>query len=188
MSNYLKNNGFDIVSTDIIDYREICRKDIPFIKIEHTDKISKKIPKHDTSLLITVLHHISKRNVIGTLKELSKITKRLIIVEDIWDSSYINQQKNTKNIVEFLKLSEKSKENAIKIMDFYGNVITQGLIEMNLPFQFKSTNEWKDILQKSGFSIKNVEFINLPKVSFHGFFQVKMVCDSNNYKRRYWLN
>ena len=183
MYKFLFNNGFNSISADVIDYREIDDINIPFIKVNGTNDISSKIPSHDTSLLITVLHHISEEHVINSLKKLSKISKRLIIIEDVWDSSYISEQKKTKNIEEFLKLSETAKEDSIKLMDFYGNVVTQGLTNMNLPFQFKSIKEWKEILHKSGFSIKSIEFIGLPKVSFHGFFQVKIVCDTKKHKK-----
>ncbi|MBU0974595.1 class I SAM-dependent methyltransferase [Patescibacteria group bacterium] len=187
MSRYLFNQGFNVISADILDYRETNKNYIPFIKINYTDEISDKIPLQDTSLLLTVLHHISQKNIPDTLQELSKITKRLIIIEDIWDSSYIDENKkllnNSNNIKEFLKLSAKTKKDSIELMDFYGNVVTQGLIKMNLPFQFKSVESWKKILHESGFSVNNVEFIGLPQISFHGFFQIKIVCDSIKYTK-----
>lgn len=178
MSEFLFDNSYNSISADVIDYRETNNKNINFIKINNIKDISSKIPSHDTSLLITVLHHISGSYIVKTLKELSKISKRLIIIEDVWDSSFIEMQPKIKSINEFLKLSEKSKEDSIKLMDFYGNIVTQGLTKMNLPFQFKNIEEWKNILQSSGFSVRSIEFIGLPKVSFHGFFQVKIVCDS----------
>lgn len=180
MSEFLCERSYNSISADVIDYRETNNKNINFIKINKISDISSKIPSHDTSLLLTVLHHISSNYILDTLKELSKISKRLIIIEDIWDKSFIEMQTKTKTTKEFLKLSEKTKEDSIKLMDFYGNVVTQGLTKMNLPFQFKNVDEWKDILEESGFSVRNIEFIGLPKVSFHGFFQVKIVCDNLN--------
>ncbi|MCB9813649.1 MAG: hypothetical protein H6772_04555 [Pseudomonadales bacterium] len=184
MSKLILDKGFKIISSDVLDYREIKQSSIPFIKINSSSDISKRIIKNDTSILITVLHHISKSNLINTITELSKISKRLIIIEDVFDSKYIkknNLNKNKKITEQFLNLSPKSQMESVMLMDFYGNIVTQGLTKMNLPFQFKSVSEWKFLLNKCGFKNIKIEYIGLPKISFHGFFQIKIVCDSKNY-------
>lgn len=71
-----------------------------------------------------------------------------------------------------------SRVNAINLADFYGNVVVQGLINMNLPFTFKTCDAWRNILASCDFDVKTISPVGFPEVSFHGFYQVKIVCDS----------
>lgn len=177
-AQYFSNQGYNVIGADVVGYIEAG--DVKFIKIRKISDIS-KIPETDTTLLFTVLHHIDKQNISKILLTLNKISNRLIIIEDTYDLEYFSDRILTdENSKKLLKLSEKSREHAIQLTDFYGNVISQNLTKINLSFQFKKVSEWKTILQEAGFKNIKVTPLGFPKVSFHGFFQIKIVCDSVN--------
>lgn len=182
MASYLHEKNFNVVAADVVDYREIEHTHIPFVKINEIHDVS-KIFDVDTTLVITVLHHISNENLRSTLENLSKITKKLIIIEDVVD---VYQLKNSEMIsnnfteeeTKLVNLNEESKKNTIILMDFYGNIIIQGLTQINLPFEFKKTNEWSKILQECGFSDVKITPIGFPDISFHGYYQVMISCST----------
>jgi SAM-dependent methyltransferase len=175
-SAYFSTKGYDVLATDVVDYLET--KNVNFIKIEEMNDIL-NLPKTDTAIIFTVLHHIDKENINEILSNMSKVVKRLIIIEDTYDLEYFSNTITFDNESKLLlSIPEKSRLNAILLTDFYGNVITQSLTNINLSFQFKKVNEWTKILKNSGFQNIKVEAIGFPKISFHGFFQIKIICDS----------
>ena len=183
LSKKFLEHKFTITSTDILNYSEVDSKQIPFIKLSSIDNISSRIHEIDTTIALTVLHHIAENQLSTVLRSLSKVTKRLIIIEDIVNPEFFNNEQGSQSFPmnEFLKLSPESRLNAVIITDFYGNVVTQNLRSMNLPFSFKTMEAWIEILTQNGFTVSSSEEIGFPKISFHGFYQAKIICDSNQY-------
>ncbi len=180
-SNYSYSHGFSSIDADVIDYNEVRRKEIPFVQLKTTRDISSRLDHVDTTVCLTVLRHIEKEKISDVLYKLSLISRRIIIVEDIIDLESFSSKKMSSLEKKMMGLTQESKKNAMILADFYGNVIAQSLSRMSLPFSFRTSKEWVSILESNGFSVKSVIPIGSPKVSFHGFFQVKIVCDSNNF-------
>ncbi|OGJ37653.1 MAG: hypothetical protein A3A82_01945 [Candidatus Pacebacteria bacterium RIFCSPLOWO2_01_FULL_47_12] len=183
LSKIFQVNKYSIINTDILDYSKVNSKLIPFIKLADVSDIRKKIPKVDTIVVITVLHHINRSQLDPILKELSQLTKRIIVIEDIINPEFFRNQsvKQSALVNELLLLSTESRNHAINLTDFYGNVVAQKLTSMKLPFEFKTLNNWCEIFEKNGFIVRNLKELGFPKTSFHGFYQAKIVCDSKHF-------
>ncbi|PIY80608.1 MAG: hypothetical protein COY80_02035 [Candidatus Pacebacteria bacterium CG_4_10_14_0_8_um_filter_42_14] len=179
-SNYSYSHGYTAIDADVLDYNEVHRQEIPFVQLRTTSDISKKIDTVDTTVCLTVLHHIEKEKIGDVLSKISLISRRLIVIEDVIDIETFKDKGITKLEKKMASLPEESRSCAVVLADFYGNVVAQGLSKMSLPFNFRTSGEWEKLLIKNGYSIKSVTPIGFPSVSFHGFFQVKIVCDSNN--------
>lgn len=178
----LQEDGFNVITTDVLDYRIKLAKNLPFIKmtspiiIPYPDKIA------DTTIVKTVLHHIDKKNIFPILKELRRVSSRLIIEEDIYNPSlnlngltYLRQTQPILN--NFLELSPKRQYLSLVFIDFFANAVAFGKSNINFPFQFKTVNEWRSVLDKSGFNIKKTILKGFEKNKVHTNCQAWIVAD-----------
>ena len=83
MASFLMERGFDVTAVDVQDLSA-------FKKIKPIIYDGKKLPfeknVYDVSLLLTVLHHI--RDFKTTIKEAKRVSKRIIIIEDVYHSTF----------------------------------------------------------------------------------------------------
>ena len=112
--------GKEIYLIDVINYRI---RDLPFILYN-----GKEMPfsddEFDTSLLLTTLHHTETPELL--LEEALRVTKkRLIIIESI----YFNEMDKKANL----------------FFDWLCNRLEKNI---NLPFNFKTPTEWRNIFNK----------------------------------------
>ncbi|GAB5483428.1 MAG: hypothetical protein Pars92KO_31850 [Parasphingorhabdus sp.] len=90
----------------------------------------------DAALLLTVLHHIANPDKI--LQEAARVSKRLIIVEDVYDTPFQ---------AAYTKLTDK-----ITNMEFIGH-----------PHSNRSHNEWLETFDRMGFTVRHSEIHRLAK-------------------------
>ncbi len=83
LSKILKDKGYDVTALDIGDKSQI--KDIEPIVYDGT-RIPSLDLTYDTALLMTVLHHTSNPHKI--IQEALRVAKRVIIIEDIYDTNF----------------------------------------------------------------------------------------------------
>ena len=179
LSKVIKDHGYSVIGADILDYSLLNTTQIPFVQLERLSDIRNNINNVDTTVVVTVLHHVKDEILMSVLKELSSITKRMIIIEDVIDPEFFKNNPSKDSLIRMLaELSLNSRGNSIILGDFYGNVVTQKLTSMKLPFNFKTTSDWIEVLSNCGFTTKATSQVGFSEVSFHGFYQVKIVCDS----------
>jgi SAM-dependent methyltransferase len=176
----LKEDGYDVLTTDILDYRVKETNEIPFIKMTHPVKIPYPDDAADTAIVKTVLHHIDKKNIESVIQELSRVAKKLIIEEDIYDLpknfpglQYLYQVQPT--LKEFLKMSPNKQYLALCLVDFFSNAVAFGKLDINLSFQFKTITDWQNLLEDQHFQIQKVILTGFDKDKVTRNCQVWMV-------------
>ncbi|MEN8253096.1 MAG: hypothetical protein ABFQ62_01830 [Patescibacteria group bacterium] len=173
---------FQVVCTDVEDFRDFDLTSTCFLKMSSPTKIPLIDDSIDTAVIITVLHHINKEDIHPIAVELARVAKRLIVIEDIDDfdelvfetDKKINFDDLTKT---FLQLSKKSRNYANIITDFFGNVIVQGYTDLNLPFMFHSTPSWIKIFENADFKKHKVKILGFSDSHLHDFFKVLIVLE-----------
>lgn len=131
-----KVSGIDVIDTNLTDLKPI---------IYPGDKIPFKDSSFDLAYVVFVLHHIQEQE--KSLLELARVTKKLIIVEEVYN-----------NVFE-------------KYLTFIHDWIVNRAesLEVNIPFTFHSDLEWKRIFKKIGFKLVSekrayqLPFLNLTK-------------------------
>lgn len=117
----LKNKGIDAVASDIDNFLRF--DDLEFVKSNKLKNIKSK--SFTKSILIFVLHHC--RNPEQVLKEAKRLTKNKII---IFEEYYTNPLE---------KLILKINDNLFNLN-----------FSINMPYNFKSLEEWDNIFKKLG--------------------------------------
>ena len=128
ISEMLIKNGFDVVPLDI---RNLSVVDGLSPVIYDGENIPFKNDYFDVSLLITTLHHVKEPE--SFLKEAKRVSKGLIIIEDIYHGPI---QKYLTYIM----------DNVVNI-EFFGH-----------PHSNKNDNEWKNTFKKLGLSLKDSKY------------------------------
>lgn len=180
LADLLSKQGWEVSCTDIEDYRPNNQSNFLFQKMNSMTKIPFPDNSFDSVLAITVLHHVDKKNLPLVIKELTRVAKRLIIVEDICvldDKFVISKTADSLELNKFLDLDIKSRYDSCVINDFFGNAISQGLINLNCPFQFHSPHEWQNLISSVNNQLSGIQLFGFPKSHLHGFCQAVMVFD-----------
>lgn len=178
----LQNDGFNVLTTDVLDYRVREAKKLTFIKTENPKIIPYPDDIADTTIVKSVLHHIDNDNVVPVLKELRRLSRRLVIEEDVYYPSLNLKGLNYLRTIQpsldhFLKLSKLQQYYAIALMDYFANAVAFGKLNINFPFTFRTVVQWRSVLYNAGFKITKIIFEGFEKDKVHPNCQVWLVCD-----------
>jgi len=124
----LRKNGFDVTPIDIQDL-SLTNEVRP--EIYDAKRIPFKRGDFDNVLILTVLHH--SRDPVEVIMEAKRISKNLIIIEDIYQNSF---QKYLTYIAD-----------SIANFEFIGH-----------PHSNKSDVDWKKIFKKLGLKLKDAQY------------------------------
>ncbi|MCX6732630.1 MAG: hypothetical protein NTV98_03765 [Candidatus Roizmanbacteria bacterium] len=179
----LQKNNIDVHSTDVLDCRDQIAAHIPFIKMEKPDSVPFESKKFGSTIVKTVFHHINNEDLLPVLSKLRKISKRIIIKEDIYgvtEEDFLegNILENDSLLREYIRLGNVSQLHALVIVDFFGNVLAHGIENMDLPFNFKTISEWKSLLHAAGFKVKQIKWYGFDtKTKLHQNLQAWIICE-----------
>ena len=180
LSLFLDKEGFKIISTDVLDNRHKEVSHIEFRRMADSSHIPCLDDNIDTVIIKTVFHHINNSDILKIVSDLGRIAKRVLVVEDIYDANqdlvYSKLGRN-KKLDNFFALSKKERLQSCILIDYYGNSIAQGIMEMNFPFTFKTVGQWSEIMQNNGFAKSKTKWLGFSNYNLHGFFQSLMVFD-----------
>lgn len=180
---YLQKQGFDVSTTDVLDCRDISAKKLPFIKMNKPNEIPADFRSFDTTVIKTVFHHIEDKNLISILGSLKGISKRLIIKEDIFGvtaDDFLESGLLEKDafLTKYIDLGKEKQFLALVLVDFFGNILAHGIDDMDLPFNFKTLNEWKTLLSSVGFKTTKVIWYGFDvKTKLHQNLQAWLICE-----------
>jgi hypothetical protein len=169
--------------TDVLDCRDQIAAHIPFIKMEKPDSVPFETTTFDSTIVKTVFHHIDNSDLLPILSKLRKISKRLIIKEDIYgvaEEDFLEGDILEKDILlrEYIQLGKISQLHALIIVDFFGNVLAHGIENMELPYNFKTISEWKSLMNAAGFKIKQIKWYGFDhKTKLHQNLQAWIICE-----------
>lgn len=178
----LEKHGYEVMTTDVLDYRDPKAKHLPFRKMATATDIPYEENTADTAVVKTVLHHIDNNNLPKILKNLMKIAGRLIIKEDLYGVNRETQGISPllalqPELRKFIELSRDDQYLFLVLIDFFGNTVAHGLTEMNLSFDFKTLEEWIRLFAANNLTVKFVKFYGFEKTKLHNSLQVWIVCD-----------
>jgi len=159
----LKKRKFTMSTTDVLDYRIKEAKNIAFKKMSSTKSLDYADNSIDTITVKAVLHHIDPEDLMEVLKELKRVAKRLIIEESVFFSTAYPEAlaKSAAQPIfkRFLAFSPHNQFLALLLIDFFTNALAFGKPNMNLPFAFRSIEDWQKLLKKLGLKIVGVNVL-----------------------------
>jgi ubiquinone/menaquinone biosynthesis C-methylase UbiE len=186
LAKLLISKGYKVGLTDVIDQLPNDCDNLDFRLMQDELSIPFENDQFDTVIVKTVLHHIEKENMKAIFTELKRVSKRLVIVEDLpFADDYIAKEINNGRIKddlikEFLyDLTQEQRLIICKIMDYFGNVLAQGLYYLNFPFNFHTKKGWENLGKEAELSIVDTASIAFQEVGLHTFFQTILVFESD---------
>jgi SAM-dependent methyltransferase len=182
-SNHLVRRGFEVWGVDVRDYRRGNKEMFHFILMDAHNKSLSSTTRFDTTIVKSVLHHIENKKLGYVLDKISRVTKsRILIKEDIISNKRHNNVFETHSVNNVLfqrysQLCKGDKRQFLALMDYYGNCVVQGLSFINLPFNFKTIEDWNKTLRRHGIVLKDTILVLFDLNMLHSGPHVWLVCD-----------
>jgi SAM-dependent methyltransferase len=171
--------GFDCYTTDVMDYRGTDAGVLPFRQMASPADVPYADDMFDSAIVKTVLHHVDATDLTPLLINLRRVARRLIIEEDTYaiPAASLGAAAGQLEITEFNKLDDSDQFRALVLIDFFGNAVAQGLVDMNFGLQFKRISEWHSLFNSLGFRVVGTEVAGFRPGNIHKTCQVRFVVD-----------
>ena len=178
----LARGGYDVFTTDVLDYRYEEAKRLPFVQMASPTDIPCPDNSVDVALVQAVLHHIDPDDLPLVIRRLRKIATYALIKEDTYgvpDQIEGLAQKLAEQplLATFVSLPRSVQHQVLVLIDFFSNAIAQGLPEMNMPFEFKTPAEWKEVLLNNGLRVNRTVLAGFEPGRMHKSCHVWLVCE-----------
>lgn len=175
--------GFDCYTTDVMDYRGADATHLPFRQMASPVDVPYADDTFDSAIVKTVLHHVDEPDLIPLLINLRRVARRLIIEEDTYAVPAAPHGVAAEQIelTEFNKLDERDQFQALVLIDFFGNAVAQGLVDMNFGCQFKRVSEWHSIFDSLGLRVVDTDVVGFRPGNIHKACQVRFVVDREEF-------
>lgn len=177
----LAREGYDVFTTDVLDYRYEEAKHLPFLQMKSATDVPFENENIDTALVQAVLHHIATEDLPSVVRGLRRTATHLLIKEDSYDLPPdlpgLSETLAAQPLLEaFVRMSRDAQRQALVLIDYFGNAIAQGIPEMNMPFEFKTIGQWQQVLQANGFSVDRVVLKGFEPGRMHKSCHVWLMC------------
>jgi hypothetical protein len=118
------------------------------------------------------------------LSELRRVSQRIIIEEDTYDvpqtlTGVEELARTQPQFARFCSLNIKNQFESLMLIDYFANALTQGLVEMNFPFQFKTIPQWISLLEAHDLHVSQVELLGFQPANVNRSCHVWFICDRN---------
>jgi len=136
----------------------------------------------DTGLVIAVLHHVAAGDLLPLLGELRRACGRVIVEEDTYllppagPETALALQRDPM-LREFAALSPEDQLHYLMFIDYFSNAITQGLPQMDMPFNFKPVGEWQAVFAAQGWRVSQTLIMGFQPHYFNRSCHVWFVLD-----------
>lgn len=161
-----------VVTTDILDLRINGARKLPFAQ---KDELT--LPFRDgsaqTSLIVSVLHHVDPRSQQAVIAEAARVTTDHILLQEDTRLSlpdihrfFTTRQLNElaakqPNLLPFLYLNPHQQQLALAFTDYFSNKVLSNL-EMPMPFSFHDIHGWEARFNHEGFDLVDVDLLGFP--------------------------
>ena len=167
----LASQGFDVYLTDILDYRDERAKGLQFKANVNPGKIPFRGQRFDVAILFAVLHHVETQQLISLLTDLRTHSKRIIIEEDCYDlpknlPGLTQARAEDEHLNTFMQLAIEDQFRYLMFVDYFANILAQGILDMHIPFNFRTVHAWHDLFHSLGFQVRDTLVLGFQK----GFF------------------
>lgn len=182
-SAILAQHGYRVSMTDVLDYRDEGAKALPFVQMDDSTTLPYPAGSFDTAIVFAVLHHIEPENVRPLLTDLRRVSRRLIVEEDCYGvpddlQGLAEALRDDAQLREFVALSLQDQLRFLMFLDYFANAITQGLPEMDIPFEFRTVREWQALFADLGFEVHETLVKGFQKQYFNRSCHVWFVLDA----------
>jgi SAM-dependent methyltransferase len=177
----LAKGGYTVFTTDVLDYRYQEARYLPFVQMASATDISYPDDSVDVAVVLAVLHHINSNDLSRVLQELRRVARFALIKEDTYGLpdhvEGLQESLRTQPLLRvFTAMTTEVQQQVLALIDFFANAIAQGISEMNMPFEFKTTAEWERILLKNGFRVNRTLVAGFEPGLMHKSCHVWLVC------------
>ncbi len=183
LSLIMAQHGYQVALTDVLDYRDETAPALTFRPM--TDPVMVPYPDEvfDTTLVLAVLHHVERGNLEPLLTELRRRSRRVIVEEDSYHvpqglAGLPEALIRDAYLREFVELAPQDQLRFLMFIDYFANAITQGLPQMNMPFDFRTVEEWWAIFEAQGFCVQETLVMGFQKGNFNRSCHVWFVLDA----------
>ncbi|WP_197518992.1 bifunctional 2-polyprenyl-6-hydroxyphenol methylase/3-demethylubiquinol 3-O-methyltransferase UbiG [Mycobacterium sp. 1482292.6] len=175
--------GFDCYTTDVMDYRGAEAAHLPFRQMASPVDVPYADDAFDSAIVKTVLHHVDEPDLIPLLTNLRRVARRLIIEEDTYavPAAPPGVAAEQIELTEFNKLDVRDQFQTLVLIDFFGNAVAQGLVDMNFGCQFKRVSEWQSIFNSLGLRVVDTDVVGFRPGNIHKACQVRFVVDRDEF-------
>ncbi|OJZ67927.1 hypothetical protein BRW65_25665 [Mycobacterium paraffinicum] len=175
--------GYNCYTTDVMDYRGPEAGHLPFRQMASPVDVPYADDTFDSAIVKTVLHHVDEPDLIPLLINLRRVARRLVIEEDTYAVAAVplGAAAGQTELSEFNKLDESDQFRALVLIDFFGNAVAQGLVDMNFGCQFKRISEWHSLFGSLGFRVVDTDVVGFRPGNIHKACQVRFVVDRDEF-------
>ena len=182
LSARLARGGYEVFTTDVLDYRYEEARHLPFVQMASPTDIAYPDDSVDVALVLAVLHHINPDDLPGVIQRLRTIARYALIKEDTYGlpdhGEGLAESLRTQPLLRtFTAMTLDAQRQVLVLIDFFANAIAQGIPEMNMPFEFKTVTEWEQVLLQNGFKVKKIQVTGFEPGLMHKSCHVWLVCE-----------
>jgi len=172
LAGLLHRQGYQVGLTDILDYRDTEVRKLPFVRIEKPDIVPFADRSFDTVLTLSTLHHIDPANLSSALSGMRRVARRVVVEEECYalPSNLVGLSAALAHdalLGEFVAMAPSDQLGYLMFLDYFGNVVIGGLQQINLPFQFKTVDDWLAVFAKHGFVVVQALLLGFQLAYFH---------------------
>jgi SAM-dependent methyltransferase len=182
LSARLAKGGYEVFTTDVLDYRYAEAQHLPFVQMTSATDISYPDDSVDVAVVLAVLHHINPDDLPRVIQRLRKIARYALIKEDTYGlpekiEGLADGLKTQPLLRDFVAMPLDVQQQVLALIDFFATAIAQGLPEMNMPFEFKTVPQWEQILLQNGFRLNRSLVAGFEPGLMHKSCHVWLVCE-----------
>ena len=168
-SRILFDRGYKVTMADVIDFRDPSARDLPFQLMTQADLPFPDLFA-DTTLVMSVLHHVDPGEVIPLLQEVRRVSQRVIVEEESYGikenlNEFKQQIESDPRLREFIEMPVADQIKYMKLLDYFSNVVIMNISGMNFPFGYRTINEWRKIFASVDFEVEKTILIGFGR--FH---------------------
>lgn len=183
VAGLLHRQGYQVALTDVLDYRDAEARTLPFIRMERPGIIPFADRSFDTVLALSTLHHIDLADLSSVLSGLRRVARRVVVEEECYalPSNFDGMSAalaHDARLREFVAMAPSDQLDYLRFIDYFGNVLVGGLHQINLPFQFKTVDDWLAVFAKHGFVVAQVLLLGFQPAYLHRTSRIWFVLDT----------
>lgn len=183
LSMGLQRVGYSAALTDVLDYRAEETQNLPFKLMTSPTQLPYGDDQFDSAFLFEVLHHVDDPHHIPLLTEVGRVAKRVVIIENVYGTMshpllrVDYEHEDPSPTADYLAMLPEHQLKTLMLMDYYVNIASKGIIDMNIPFRFKTMEEWLSLFDTAGLEPLGITQIGFFKNTLNRNFQLYFILD-----------
>ena len=183
LSMQLQRDGYFSALTDVLDYRAKEAQNLPFNKMTSPTQLPYDDNQFDSAFFFEVLHHVDNPHHTPLLTEARRVAKRVVIIENVYGTmnhpllKVDYEHEDPSPTADYLTMLPEHQLKTLMLMDYYVNIASKGIIDMNIPFRFKTIGEWLSLFNASGLELVGITQIGFFRNTLNRNFQLYFTLD-----------